>query len=218
MSLNVVISVLLGIVMLGMAFLGGLVSLRPPRSQTTLEIYIVLFAALPLLGLLLIAWQAYRADQAQSKMAHQVEELLRFVRGDRPPGDAAALAKEAEALESRATPGAQDLKTRALLLSAEILRFLAERQQQEPPMPRPETWNNDVDAMIRFHRETMSLYSQRFASRVIAFRDAFAQGGLVDRELDSFYEHPTNPIGIRIVGERIGALAEKLPSSPRSDH
>jgi hypothetical protein len=38
-----------------------------------------------------------------------------------------------------------------------------------------------------------------------------AQEGFKDAELDRFYQYPTNPIGIRIVGERIGMLAEQMP-------
>ncbi len=103
------------------------------------------------------------------------------------------------------------LKQRAATLSVDILNFLVQRNSNEPSLPRPETWGQDTDRMLRYFKGTMDLYSKQFGARVIAIRNQFAQQGLTDKELDQFYEHPTNPIGIRIVGERIGALAEQLP-------
>jgi len=65
--------------------------------------------------------------------------------------------------------------------------------------------------MIRYMNQTMSIYSETFGAKVIAMRNELAYKGITDGQLDSFYEHPTNPIGIRIVAEHIGALAERLP-------
>jgi len=104
------------------------------------------------------------------------------------------------------------LKERAIRLSADILSFLTQRQAGEPPLPRRETWDQDVQAEIRYMQQTMALYSQTFAAKVIAMRDELARKGITDKELDAFYEHPTNPIGIRIVAEHLGALAERLPN------
>jgi hypothetical protein len=103
-----------------------------------------------------------------------------------------------------------ELKRKATILSAEILHFLTDRQANEPSLPRPETWKQDTQAMISYMQQTLALYSETFGSRVIAVHDEFARQGLRDGQLDSDYGHPTNPIGIRIVGERIGTLAEKL--------
>lgn len=103
-----------------------------------------------------------------------------------------------------------ELKLAATKLSAEILQFLTDRQAGEPPLPRANTWDQDTQALIRYMEQTVSLESQLFGSRIIAIHDELAKQGLRDGQLDSFYEHPTNPIGIRIVGERIGALAERI--------
>lgn len=102
------------------------------------------------------------------------------------------------------------LKERGQNLSKEILEFLADRERSEPRSPHPETWNLDTELMRRHSRETMNQYSIKFASHVIAIRNELTSVNLKDEDLNRFYEHPTNPIGIRIVGERIGALSEKL--------
>lgn len=104
------------------------------------------------------------------------------------------------------------LKERGSRLSTEILEFLADRRRSEPPYPNArETWGRDAEAMMRFSQETMNQFSVKFGARVIAMRDELLEQGLTDKELDSFYHHPTNQMGIHIVGERIGALAERLP-------
>ncbi len=102
------------------------------------------------------------------------------------------------------------LKRRAEILSADILTFLLERQLHEPPLPRPPTWQVDTDKMLKYFGETMALYTQKFGARVRAIHDEFARNGLHDDNLDGFYENPTNPIGVRYVGEAIGALAQRL--------
>ena len=64
--------------------------------------------------------------------------------------------------------------------------------------------------MIDYSTQTMALYSRRFGARVIAMRNELAVEGFRDDELDGSYKHPTNPIGIRIVAESLGALAHQL--------
>ena len=58
--------------------------------------------------------------------------------------------------------------------------------------------------------KTMAIYSQKFGANVIAIHDELAAHGYKDVELDKFYQNPTNPIGIRTVAERIGALGEQI--------
>lgn len=89
------------------------------------------------------------------------------------------------------------------------MQFIGNRSNT--PLPKSETWAADTRRMLDFLDETMNLYSIQFASKVISIRNELAENGFEDRELNSNYERPTNPIGVRIVGERIGALAERLP-------
>ncbi len=88
------------------------------------------------------------------------------------------------------------LKRRATTLSAQILKFVTDRQAGQPPLPRPETWDQDTRAMTSYFNQTVALYSEAFGAKVIAIHDEFARLGLRDSELDQFYEHPTNPIGM----------------------
>lgn len=103
------------------------------------------------------------------------------------------------------------LKARATYLSQDILRFARERQEEDPrPIPRAESWATDTEKMIRYSAQTQALYSERYAVKVRALRDDLDALGIRDRELDSYYEHPTNILGLRALGERLGALAERL--------
>lgn len=103
-----------------------------------------------------------------------------------------------------------ELKAQAQELSTQILQFLTDRTRGEPLLPRPNTWQQDVDQMIRYLQETVALYTERFGAKAIAMRDKLAEAGLQDPQLDALVEHPTNPIGIRLVAERLAVLAERL--------
>lgn len=99
---------------------------------------------------------------------------------------------------------------KSISLSEQIFQFLHERDSASPPKPVLETWLEDLKRITEFHHETMEQYTAKFASMVTEIRDQFADISLRDDELDSIYKNPTNPIGIRRVAERFGALAEKL--------
>ena len=107
-------------------------------------------------------------------------------------------------------PQIGNLKGRAMLLSQDILTFLTDRQSNAPPLPRGETWKQDTDAEVRYIEETKVLFSQRFGPRVIAVRAELAEKGFRDSELDTYYEDPTTTRDFRIIGERIGALAQQI--------
>ncbi len=116
----------------------------------------------------------------------------------------------AQLAESKAPQGS--LEYRALLLSNEILLFLGERQANEPEsvVDMMLSFDRDFDKPIKYSQQTMSMYSELFGPRVIEMRNAFAREGLKDEQLDRFFEHTENPASIRIIGERIGALAKQL--------
>ena len=103
----------------------------------------------------------------------------------------------------------ETLKMKAISLSEQVFQFLNDRESESPPSPTLETWLEDLKKITEFHHETMNQYSLEFASKVKEIRNQLADIGLRDNELDSIYKSSTNPIGIRRVAERIGALAEK---------
>jgi hypothetical protein len=176
--------------------------------------WILILVILGVGGVVLTALQREEAQKETAKREEQLDKLLQLASGPaRSPESADRLTHVLEQLEARlaATPH-PGLKLRVSTLSAEILAFLADRERHGPPiMPRKDHWTEDTAIIIGYFEETMRLYSQRFAARVIAARNELAEQGLRDEELDRFYDHPTNPIGVRMVGERIGALAERLP-------
>ena len=104
-----------------------------------------------------------------------------------------------------------DLKRHVLKVSNDILAFLDEWNRNEPPSPTPETWNAAIEAGMQYSRRRMDAYSSQFSSTVLHLRHELAKRGLYDRELDSFADFPTNPIGVRFVGQHLGALARQLP-------
>ena len=111
-----------------------------------------------------------------------------------------------------------DLREQAFIVSAGILNFLLERERSAPPYPSPDLspadWSK-AEAQIRaYNAETMRQFNQAWSTQVINLHDRIAAKGLQDPALDDLYQRPTSPLGIRIIGEKIGDLAEKLPSEP----
>jgi hypothetical protein len=208
------------------------VYIPPPGTLTVVMALLAAICAMPKITSTLdgCAWLRYLAVAVLCCLAageifiltheqHVGEEHFSYIvsRFDRSDKLTAALQQaqtRQSALPSKSLPQrptiSQALKRKAIDLSVSILAFLAARQAGEPPLARPETWNQDVNADTKYLMETMALYSQRFGSEVIAVHDELAKMNLYDKELDAYYEHPTNPLGVRTVAEHLGALAEQL--------
>jgi hypothetical protein len=87
--------------------------------------------------------------------------------------------------------------------------FVQDRQAKEPAFSF-ETFKESSNALIKYSQETQNYYAREFAGQISNLRDELLKRKLQDGELDSFYQHPTNYIGLRMLAMRLAALAEKL--------
>jgi hypothetical protein len=101
------------------------------------------------------------------------------------------------------------LKIQALETARNIMTMVSERQSNEPPVDF-NNWEASTQAMIRHGQETQNIYFREYAAKVAHLREEFLKRGLRDKDLDMFYEHPTNFIGLRILATKLGLLANKL--------
>jgi hypothetical protein len=101
------------------------------------------------------------------------------------------------------------LKAQALCVAKRLMDFVQERQAKEPAF-KFETFDESSNALIKYSQETQNCYAREFAGQISNLRDELLKRKLQDRELDMFYQHPTNYIGLRMLAMRLAALAEKL--------
>jgi hypothetical protein len=95
-------------------------------------------------------------------------------------------------------------------LSREIASFLEGRRQVEPPAPKPETWERDDEAWLRFESQTAANYERRFGARVRTTHDLLGLRNMRDRDLDAFYRRPANDFQMGVVAQKLGVLAQRL--------
>ncbi len=103
----------------------------------------------------------------------------------------------------------RQLRTQVVSLSSDIVAFAEERNRLMPVEGKP-NWDEYTRTLGRLTDETLSLYTQRYALRVAKARREFARRGLTDDQLDKFYDRPKTPLAIRMVSERLEALARQL--------
>jgi hypothetical protein len=104
-----------------------------------------------------------------------------------------------------------ELADSAAELSREIIAYIEGRWRTAPPRPRsPDTWEHDESTWALFERETVAGYEQQFSRRVRETRAGLTFRNLRDRDLDMLYQRPGNSFQIRVIGERLGVLAERL--------
>jgi hypothetical protein len=63
-----------------------------------------------------------------------------------------------------------------------------------------------------YDSETLTSFMNAFEPRVLAIHDEFRRKGFTDRDLEIEYARPANRYSIRVIAERIAALAARLPS------
>jgi hypothetical protein len=108
----------------------------------------------------------------------------------------------------------QQLAQSAAELSREIIAYIDGRARSAPPPPHSAaTWEQDKARWAQFDGETVAGYAPRFARRVATTRAALTFRSLRDRDLDALYQQPRNAFEIRVIGERLGVLAERLERS-----
>ena len=114
----------------------------------------------------------------------------------------------------------QDLRTRGLVLSKDILEFLADRQRTAPAMTIPHVLTSSPALASQtppYMKETLAQFAQRFQPRIANIRDELLSVGLKDGSLDLAANDPTGMYGdthtfIRNVGDAIRNLVLELPS------
>ncbi len=102
-----------------------------------------------------------------------------------------------------------DLKKDTLTIYEEIMKFLKERQNNEPQSDF-NNWKESTNNLLKYSRETMNLYDENFGAKVSTIRQEYLTRKIKSKRLEMFYEHPTNPLGIREVGYGLAELAGKL--------
>ena len=108
-------------------------------------------------------------------------------------------------------PGSR-LEEETISLYEDIMTFVKEREVSEPSIDF-DKWEESTDMLIKYSRETMGLYDVKFGSRVVAIREEYLKLGIRSDRLDQFYEHPTNPLGIREVALGLAELAAELSTT-----
>lgn len=211
-----------------------IVTFMPPRSNLKRNIWIIVFAILGLTGAICIVWNnsITRKDsddqkiQSAKDMAYlkgQMTALLKYTSSPPPSNeDSKRLSNILEQLDNdiKSQPKVYNSKTntlntvplslkkRTLLLSTEILKFLSDKK--EPPSPKPETWNADIQNINNFYNSIMNEYSLKFGSRVRVIRDELAENGYKNEDLDAYYLSPVNVLVVREIGEILGMMSEKI--------
>lgn len=103
----------------------------------------------------------------------------------------------------------EQLKNGALDTAKGLVAFVTKRQAGDPNIDF-ENWNESTQAQIKYSQETQNIYYRDFAGKIGHYREEFIKRNLSDKDLNMFYEHPTNYIGMRTVAMKLAELAHKL--------
>ena len=163
--------------------------------------------------------RAYAADRERQDKAHI--EQLRQIEEMRAASDSrtASMIRLAMAINDPV----EGLKKRALQLSDSILEFIYSRMQAAPPeepmfvsynlIQTESTFpliNSYVNKSLAYQADTVKFYESRFPEKVGSILAEFAEKEVVDDWLNGLCATAKSDWSIRMIGERIGALAELL--------
>ena len=103
----------------------------------------------------------------------------------------------------------EELKKQSSLLAKDLMKFVIDRQKNEPQIDF-DNWKESTNSQIKYSQETNNIFYRDYAGKVSNARDEFLKRGLKHKNLDRFYEHPTNYIGLRELSAALSALSEKI--------
>jgi hypothetical protein len=108
------------------------------------------------------------------------------------------------------------LRLECLQASVAIFEFLGKREQDSPPVTfRSTHWEEDSETYTKYLFETVARYHQEFGAKVESLRNQLDKRGMTTPTIEIYYEHPTNPLGIRALAQSLGALGQPAgPSQP----
>ena len=112
----------------------------------------------------------------------------------------------------------QTLRNKTLRLAEEISQFVAMCRATRPkegmiPYDEANHWIAVAASARAAHSsETGRLYYDLFAKRVMDLREELSQAGIVDVQLDAVYLNPASDDDVATVGQRLRALADRLPA------
>lgn len=103
----------------------------------------------------------------------------------------------------------QKLKEESKEIAQKIMDLVENRQEIEPHIDFND-FQNTTNQMRRHSQETQNLYAKHYAGKVHALRDEFLSRKLQNKDLDMFYQHPTNYLGLKALAIGLAALSEKV--------
>src|SRR5262249_19865492 len=114
-------------------------------------------------------------------------------------------------------------QTQALIVSTrnlahETLSLVDMRLRETPPPPQQGSWEADLEARARFEAETVRIFEHRLGDEVRTVHDLLTLRNLRDRDLDAFYRRPANAFQIRVIGQRLESVADRLERESQFPH
>jgi|GEM_PF-3307010 glucuronate isomerase len=103
----------------------------------------------------------------------------------------------------------QKLKEESKEIAQKIMELVKSRQAIESNVDFND-FQNTTNQMIRHSQETQNLYARDYASKVHALRDEFLSRKMKNEDLDRFYQHPTNYLGLKALAIGLATLSEQL--------
>jgi len=110
-----------------------------------------------------------------------------------------------------AKPGLRDLqlKDQTFELCRDLAQFVTDRRKNEPEIDFND-WEGSTQRSIEYSQESINLYYERFAPDVAILREEFLTRGMWNDEIERFYKHPTNYLGLQELTLKLAELAAKL--------
>src|SRR5258708_6599664 len=90
----------------------------------------------------------------------------------------------------------------------QILEFVQERNRSTPPLVPGESAS--IERYVAYSADTVDLYHARFGGKALSLLEDFKRRGSADEKLLAYARHPTNPLGMREVGQELSKLGYEL--------
>lgn len=126
----------------------------------------------------------------------------------------------ASLVKGRRRYGVEELGSEMEGMSADIADFVDERSRVNPIcgfFANKHNWDGEEGRrrLTEYKSENIRIYERRFGGKVKYLVKEAGKCGYVDTELNSFYEHPADLLAVRMLSDRMRALALRMKKEAR---
>jgi hypothetical protein len=200
--------------------IGGLVPYLIPeleeRARKSIRLRVSILVFFVVVGIGVVSFNRIERQKLQTQLDSMPQKVAEYIRNispppiSPPPMISTAPAQKPPTKAKPATAGDAQLGKHCLELSDSLFAFLHGRGEAPTELAPGEQWLDHIQRVNDWYRNVMDAYFSQFGADVLNTVQQLKKRGLADQQLEFEAEKAVNPLMIRDLALKLGAIGQQL--------